>query len=107
LRGKGGGTEERASAQEWSRVECQGLRLFQGCLAEVAKGQPRWCLLANPIPIGPSRAPPDALGALANQMLAACQEGIPAPVSYNVLLWREAMLMVPRSGECAGPIAIK
>lgn len=44
---------------------------------------------------------------LAAKLLAACQVGLPAPVSYNVLLWRQAMLMVPRSRESAGPCAIK
>ncbi|GBG00602.1 phosphorylase [Raphidocelis subcapitata] len=46
------------------------------------------------------------LEALASRLLAACQHGLAAPVSYNALLWRGAMVMVPRSQECAGPCAI-
>ncbi|KAI8462453.1 MAG: ATP adenylyltransferase-domain-containing protein [Monoraphidium minutum] len=48
----------------------------------------------------------DQLAALSGRLLAACQAGLPPPVSYNMLLWRGAMAMVPRSRECAGPCAI-
>lgn len=47
------------------------------------------------------------LEAVADKLLASCQTGLDAPVSYNVLLWREAIMMVPRRQECAGPCAIK
>ncbi len=50
---------------------------------------------------------PQQLEVVSNNLLFACQSGLPAPVSYNVVLWREAMMMVPRSREMAGPCAIK
>jgi ATP adenylyltransferase/5',5'''-P-1,P-4-tetraphosphate phosphorylase II len=53
------------------------------------------------------RSTPQQLEALASQLHAACRRGLGASVSYNVLLWRDAMVMVPRSQECAGPCAIK
>ena len=44
---------------------------------------------------------------VAGKLLAACRQGIAGPVSYNVLLWCEAIMMVPRKQECCGPCAIK
>lgn len=47
------------------------------------------------------------LGAAANQLLALCQAGLPAPVSYNVVMTRTFLLMVPRRQEVCGRVAIK
>jgi ATP adenylyltransferase/5',5'''-P-1,P-4-tetraphosphate phosphorylase II len=41
------------------------------------------------------------------QLLDKAKEGLTAPLSYNVLLWSNTMLVVPRSQEHAGPCAIK
>jgi hypothetical protein len=49
----------------------------------------------------------EQLEAAADQLLAHCQAGLPAPVSYNVILTQELMLMVPRKQESCGRIAIK
>lgn len=47
------------------------------------------------------------LEAAANQLLAMCQAGLPAPVSYNVVMTRSFLLMVPRRQEMCGRAAIK
>lgn len=47
------------------------------------------------------------LEAAANQLLAMCQAGLPAPVSYNVVLTSTFMMMVPRRQEMCGQAAIK
>jgi ATP adenylyltransferase/5',5'''-P-1,P-4-tetraphosphate phosphorylase II len=47
------------------------------------------------------------MAAAADQLLGRCQAGLPAPVSYNVILTQEMMLMVPRKQESCGRIAIK
>jgi hypothetical protein len=62
-----------------------------------------------PLPARPSRArtSPEQLEDVYRRLLEACQAGLPSPVSYNVLLWRSAVVMVPRSKECSGPCAIK
>jgi hypothetical protein len=49
----------------------------------------------------------EQLETAAGQLLAHCQAGLPAPVSYNVILTQELMLMVPRKQESCGRIAIK
>jgi ATP adenylyltransferase/5',5'''-P-1,P-4-tetraphosphate phosphorylase II len=43
----------------------------------------------------------------ANQLLAMCQAGLPAPVSYNVVMTQTFLLMVPRRQELCGRAAIK
>ena len=51
---------------------------------------------------------PEQLEAAANRLLAACESSAAGTVvSYNVVLWRGVILMVPRSQECAGAVAIK
>lgn len=47
------------------------------------------------------------LEAAANQLLALCQAGLPAPVSYNVVMSSSFLMMVPRRQEMCGPAAIK
>lgn len=49
----------------------------------------------------------DELAAAAGALLAHCQEGLPAPVSYNAVLTRSLLLMVPRRAEACGRVAIK
>ncbi|WIA11719.1 hypothetical protein OEZ85_011814 [Tetradesmus obliquus] len=48
----------------------------------------------------------EQLEAAASQLLSHCQAGLPAPVSYNVILTQELMLMLPRKQESCGRIAI-
>ncbi|KAF6265779.1 ATP adenylyltransferase-domain-containing protein [Scenedesmus sp. NREL 46B-D3] len=48
----------------------------------------------------------EQLEAAAGQLLAHCQAGLPAPVSYNVILTQQLLLMVPRKQESCGRIAV-
>lgn len=49
----------------------------------------------------------EQLETAAGQLLQLCQAGLPEPVSYNAVITRDFMLMVPRSREMSGPIGIK
>lgn len=50
---------------------------------------------------------PAELEAASNALLEMCQAGLPAPVSYNVILTGTFMMMVPRRRETYGQVAIK
>jgi len=47
------------------------------------------------------------LEAASNALLEMCQAGLPAPVSYNVILTGTFLTMVPRRREMYGQVAIK
>lgn len=66
----------------------------------------RWCCCCLLI-LSLFSTTPSELEAAANQLLAMCQAGLPAPASYNAVLTSTFMLMVPRRQETCGPAAIK
>jgi ATP adenylyltransferase C-terminal domain len=60
----------------------------------------------RPMPF-PCSVSPQQLEAAARALLARCQAGLVSPVSYNALLTRRTLMLVPRRQEASGPVAVK